>query len=652
MHSGRPVAGSAEYKSMWRRQLVTVAVVLGVILLLLVAALYVCLFRSVPLRISKDTTFITGPLKPGGKEVDYFAAWVKEHIPDTIATEENGYRLIVRHLGLPPETEPGRPKSVYAALGLQPEDILHDLTFESHYDYVQAYVAGPDYDSSLIEGPNDVQGEEDAGLQQETARQESEGTEGEEDESFRRHFVRPREPVYLLNRRLRRPWCLDDLPMMAAWLATNSPALDLIARAANRPTFAIPVTQIQGLPGDTGSSECQRLCWMAAGLRVRANYRIATGDLDAAMDDILATKRLGRHLRNSGQSFALHFAVDLEGFATSFALAGSLPYPPTNRQINRLVNELEQLAPPSRMDEPIQFHRFWSLDEFQAVAAGRMPSLYDHLTGKKFGPFGCDWNTVAKRTNEHYDALLTQSRVQPVELQPIDWLSIRMRSIALADVYFNESWGWFEKLQDSIDCQTCAERIQAIALAMLLYHNDHGTLPPAYTVDAEGNPLHSWRVLVLPYLGQQALYDQIHLDQPWDSPQNRALHEADVPFYQCPAANLTAGRTTYAVVVGPNVPFDGAKAKRLSDFGPKSANMILVVERQQGFCWMDPGQDVPQSIAALGINNRNGTAAGIASPHPGGANFALRSGAVSFISVTIDSLLFEAILQGKSDRIP
>ena len=52
------------------------------------------------------------------------------------------------------------------------------------------------------------------------------------------------------------------------------------------------------------------------------------------------------------------------------------------------------------------------------------------------------------------------------------------------------------------------------------YHDTHGTLPPAAVRDRNGRPLLSWRVLILPYLEQQALFDEFKLDEPWDSPHN------------------------------------------------------------------------------------------------------------------------------------
>ena len=53
--------------------------------------------------------------------------------------------------------------------------------------------------------------------------------------------------------------------------------------------------------------------------------------------------------------------------------------------------------------------------------------------------------------------------------------------------------------------------LKQIALAMHNYHDVHRTFPPAYQADASGKPLLSWRVLILPYLEQDALYREFHL---------------------------------------------------------------------------------------------------------------------------------------------
>ena len=62
----------------------------------------------------------------------------------------------------------------------------------------------------------------------------------------------------------------------------------------------------------------------------------------------------------------------------------------------------------------------------------------------------------------------------------------------------------------------CSNNLKQVALAMHNYHDTYQSFPPAYTVDADGNKLHSWRTLLLPYIEQAALYDLslIHISEP------------------------------------------------------------------------------------------------------------------------------------------
>ena len=131
---------------------------------------------------------------------------------------------------------------------------------------------------------------------------------------------------------------------------------------------------------------------------------------------------------------------------------------------------------------------------------------------------------------------------------------------------------------------------------MLVYDLRHGTLPAAYTVDANGQPLHSWRVLLLPYVGEEKLYAQIRLDEPWDSQHNRQFHAAIPSIYRCPTAAWTKqGETTYSVVVGEHTAFQPGAGKPLDDFGK---TLILAVERWEPVCWMDPASELTQGQIA------------------------------------------------------
>jgi type II secretory pathway pseudopilin PulG len=66
----------------------------------------------------------------------------------------------------------------------------------------------------------------------------------------------------------------------------------------------------------------------------------------------------------------------------------------------------------------------------------------------------------------------------------------------------------------------CLSQLKQIALALETYADVHGKFPPAYTTDADGKPLHSWRTLILPYMEEPQLYASIDLTKPWDDPVN------------------------------------------------------------------------------------------------------------------------------------
>src|SRR5436190_1151666 len=82
----------------------------------------------------------------------------------------------------------------------------------------------------------------------------------------------------------------------------------------------------------------------------------------------------------------------------------------------------------------------------------------------------------------------------------------------------------------------CNNNLRQIALALLNYEQAYKSLPPAYTVDAKGRPLHSWRTLILPYLEQEPLYRTIDLSKPWDDPANAKALETKLPVFRCPEA--------------------------------------------------------------------------------------------------------------------
>ena len=134
----------------------------------------------------------------------------------------------------------------------------------------------------------------------------------------------------------------------------------------------------------------------------------------------------------------------------------------------------------------------------------------------------------------------------------------------------------------------CRENLRQIAAALSAYHAEHGRLPPAYTVDEEGNRLHSWRTLILPHLGHEHLYRQIRLDEPWDNTLNRRFHQTLVNAFACPANPRPKRNTNYVAVTGPETAWPSSESVSLDQIDDES-NTILVVEMaDSGIHWMEP----------------------------------------------------------------
>jgi type II secretory pathway pseudopilin PulG len=113
----------------------------------------------------------------------------------------------------------------------------------------------------------------------------------------------------------------------------------------------------------------------------------------------------------------------------------------------------------------------------------------------------------------------------------------------------------------------CSNHLKQIGLALQNYHDDYGTLPPAYVADADGKPMHSWRVLILPYLGEKALYDRYNFSEPWNGPNNSKLHSEVSHVFRCPSRRFGQPNTetTYVAVTGPQTAWPGDKAVSMAD---------------------------------------------------------------------------------------
>ena len=134
-------------------------------------------------------------------------------------------------------------------------------------------------------------------------------------------------------------------------------------------------------------------------------------------------------------------------------------------------------------------------------------------------------------------------------------------------------------------------KLRQLGLAMHNFHDGHKTFPAQANCDANGRPLLSWRVHILPYVEQNNLYKQFHLDEPWDSAHNRTLIEKMPEAYAMPNSSAShQGRTCFVRPVGENTVCPGKKAVAIKEITDGTSNTIMIVEVDEKYAviWTKP----------------------------------------------------------------
>ena len=136
------------------------------------------------------------------------------------------------------------------------------------------------------------------------------------------------------------------------------------------------------------------------------------------------------------------------------------------------------------------------------------------------------------------------------------------------------------QINTSRDQTASIRNLEKIAAALNAYANDHGTYPPPVVRDANGKPLHSWRVLILPYLDENDLYDRYNLDLPFDHPENLPVAYEVPAAYRHPNAmqNGLFSESAYYLITGPETLFPPEGPLRPDQVTDGAAKTILVVE--------------------------------------------------------------------------
>jgi hypothetical protein len=131
--------------------------------------------------------------------------------------------------------------------------------------------------------------------------------------------------------------------------------------------------------------------------------------------------------------------------------------------------------------------------------------------------------------------------------------------------------------------------MRQIALAAMNYEAVTGQMP-SDVYGADGKPLLSWRVRLLPYLDETALSQQLKMDEPWDSPHNRALLMNIPQVFRSPSAPAAPGLTRILGFKGEGAIFPGNQNLKIRDITDGTSNTVFFVEAapQAAVEWTKP----------------------------------------------------------------
>jgi acetyl esterase/lipase len=431
--------------------------------------------------ISKETTYITGPLRKDGYP-DYVAA-LNEQMKKGVTPENNSAVLFWQAMG-PEEIAPKLRARFFTTLEMhQPPE---------NGDY---FVSSDKYFQRL---------------------------RNSKDPRLPHLVASQRDPVWdQFNEAMERPWSRERFPALAGWLAANEKPLGLLVRATKRSLRYDPLLCTNSdhelvlgvlLFGADQSRELGRA------LERRATLRLGNGKLDEAWDDLLACHRLGR-LEGQGPTLVEALvAVALDSIACAGDQAVLQTATLSSKQIAKMRDDLEHLPPMPKMADKIDIaERFVFLDCLRACARegfemvismeadlGRKSNtpLHSWLEEKTWESL--DWNLIFRMGNSWYDRMVSVSRlpsgsarsaavgkfdkdVRALDADSKDLMSLRTSTLTGSRRQaVSEKVGRFlvglllpaaSAAVKAEDRGTMQFEVTKLGFALAAYHADHGAYP-------------------------------------------------------------------------------------------------------------------------------------------------------------------------------
>lgn len=341
------------------------------------------------LDLSRETTYVTGPLRPDGF-VDYVQAY-DDICSREVTADNNAGPLLLRAFGPALYFEDEQFKRVCNKLKIPTHATAEDYFISFHAIIKIAWNAG-DEDHEF--SPRDLR----------VARLLPQGAAAGYRKKYREDFIFTAEMMNKLPLPPG-PWKAEEYPLYDVWLRANTKPLELIKQAADKSHFFLPschetakVRMLERTLPNLG------LCRDAARLLLtRAMLRAKQGDAQGAWDDILSVYRLSRLLAQQPSIITGLIAVSLETLAHDSAQRLAVEGGLTSEQLNRCRVQLSAMKPRSSIQQALDIdERFMALDSIgmlrESVLSRKLPEPV-----RIFVDNAVDWNFVLREMNKWCD---------------------------------------------------------------------------------------------------------------------------------------------------------------------------------------------------------------------------------------------------------
>lgn len=216
--------------------------------------------------------------------------------------------------------------------------------------------------------------------------------------------------------------------------------------------------------------------------------------------------------------------------------------------------------------------------------------------------------------------------------------NFNVQSVAYIGVLTGLALPAVQSAREAARRMSASNNLKMIGLAIHNYHSAYRKLPPRAITADDGTPLLSWRVAILPFVEQQALYEQFHLDEPWDSPHNLALAAKIPEVYVDPSAAFLGNQTIFQSPYGDGTMLGtNGQQNRFRDVLDGLSNTIMVLEAStdEAVVWTKPEDVTVVSEDPLLVTG---------DIHPGGFHVLLGDGSVRFFTDFIDQDMFNGMI--------